>query len=605
MIPTPGCSNRARPVLSFIASVAMAAPLCAFATSWSPPVNVHPQNFADDVFPQFAVHDGAPFLIWRGSDPIEFDSEIFYARWNGSSWVFSGTVNPANQDSELAPRVSSARDGGVWVLWKAQNPAQPDLYLGLTSRWDGSGWTQPDTIWRDGGRYEGIELAAVSQTEAWFVREGGSAQGTTDIFVYHRTERGSDPVFQFVQPDGEDVVPAITIDGDGRPWAVWYRIAFDNPSLSPIQFSRRVDDVWTKPEEIAAPRGPVAPKLTCDLAGVPMLVTLAEDPETSIFATAIWALRWGGESWGTPFRLSRPEAAPDSFVYELSVSSQRGAQPRAVWGFKSGPSGTRGDLFTSRWNGLSWTAPELVGDLRDSAFVTSPAIASVGETAWVAYNKHVEGNPSFSAQNIFAQHTIPTQDFSSHIEFSASTVRKGVLLRWSQKHDHRTRSLRIRRATSTEGSPILSTVIAEFGPNRSRAGSFLDRSLPGPGRYSYWLDLVLDSGETGSVGPRTVQFQPRAGCRFSGVVPGPVAGSVKIMGSTDRYSTEVLVFDVMGRLVTTLGLTSPEGVAGGTFEILWDGRTNAGAKAPSGVYFARFRNDAPRDQNVQRFILMR
>ena len=190
-------------VIIAIQTLTISAPSSVSAVVWLPPENVHPETFAGDVFPQFAIHDGAPWLIWRGTDPIEFDSEIYYARWNGRSWVFSGTVNPANQESELPPSVSSAPDGTVWVLWKAQNPDRPDSYLGLTSRWAREGWTLPDTLWRYGGRYEGIELVAVSEEEAWFVREGGSSQGTTDIFVYHRTEEGFDPAFQFVQPEGD------------------------------------------------------------------------------------------------------------------------------------------------------------------------------------------------------------------------------------------------------------------------------------------------------------------------------------------------------------------------------------------------------------------
>src|SRR6185503_6538473 len=102
------------------------------------------------------------------------------------------------------------------------------------------------------------------------------------------------------------------------------------------------DGVWTGPEELAAPRGPIAPKLTCDTTGVPILVTLAQDPETSVFSNAIWALRWEGQNWATPVRLNRPEAAADSFLYQMSPSTQRGTQPRVIWGFKSGPSATRG-----------------------------------------------------------------------------------------------------------------------------------------------------------------------------------------------------------------------------------------------------------------------
>jgi len=578
-------------VILAIQTLTLLAPSSVSAVIWLPPQNAHPQTVAGDVFPQFAVHDGAPWLIWRGTDPIEFDSEIYYAQWNGRSWVFSGTVNPANQDSELPPRVSSAPDGTVWVLWKAQNPDQPDRYLGLTSRWARKGWSLPDTLWRYGARYEGIELVAVSEEEAWFVREGGSSQGTTDIFVYHRTEEGLDPVFQFVQPDADDVIPAVTVDGNGNPWAVWYRLDYGNPDRSPLQFSRRVGSVWSKPQEIPAPRGPVAPKMTSDSGGSPIIVTLAQDPETSIFATAIWALRWQGDSWGVPIRISRPVAAPDSFVFELSVSAQPKVDPQVVWGLKSGPSGTRADLFTSHWSGLSWTFPEFVGELKDSTFVTSPAIASIGEVIWVAYNKWVEGPPS--VQNIFALHTLDLSDF---VKFSATRARKGILLRWYERLDQDVASIRIRR--ESDASP--SSIIAEFRPNPERAGSFLDTTLAGQGEYSYWLDLTLGSGQGGSVGPRVVHFQAfREGTGISNVVCAP-GGTVRITGSADDSSDQVLIFNVAGRLVRALGLASSSAPRRGVFEVQWDGRITGGANAPSGIYFATMRSSA-----AHRFVLMR
>jgi flagellar hook assembly protein FlgD len=68
-------------------------------------------------------------------------------------------------------------------------------------------------------------------------------------------------------------------------------------------------------------------------------------------------------------------------------------------------------------------------------------------------------------------------------------------------------------------------------------------------------------------------------------VPNPVRFSTHIrFRAAERGRAKLRIFDVAGRLVRTLvdGEIVP-----GTYNLLWDRRTDAGAKAGAGVYFYR------------------
>jgi flagellar hook assembly protein FlgD len=67
-------------------------------------------------------------------------------------------------------------------------------------------------------------------------------------------------------------------------------------------------------------------------------------------------------------------------------------------------------------------------------------------------------------------------------------------------------------------------------------------------------------------------FNPRTTLAFTLVRPGP---------------TRVRVVDLAGRLIATL---LDERMAAGRHTVEWDGRTNEGRAAPSGVYFLTVRS---------------
>jgi flagellar hook assembly protein FlgD len=68
-----------------------------------------------------------------------------------------------------------------------------------------------------------------------------------------------------------------------------------------------------------------------------------------------------------------------------------------------------------------------------------------------------------------------------------------------------------------------------------------------------------------------------------------VAGTTVAFRTPAASTVSVSVHDVAGRRVRTLA--SAERMDAGTHRLSWDGRSEAGADLPSGVYFARVTAD--------------
>ena len=582
------------------------------ATVWTAPENVHPQRYFGDRFPRLAVPPGqTPWVFWLGGDSLQGDAEIFYSRWNGSGWDPAALVNSPNVTSESSPRVSEAADGGLWVLWKSPNPSNLNRYLGLASRWLGNGWSIPDTVWTTGGRLDVPAIAAVSQDEAWIVRDG-TAPGRidSDIYIYHLSAGVSDPEFQFAVADSDEIVPSITLDSTGEPWAVWYRLDWQAPPLSRMWFSRRSGGGWSDPESIPYPLGPIAPRIAADASGGIWVVTIAgdpSDPDVGLNAEAVWAVPWVGTAWGSPIRLHGPLGAPDSTQVQLSLGSSPGRNPRAIWIRYSQFSLTRLDMLTSAWNGTSWTPPDRIGDLADSTGAMWPDVADYDGGVWVAYERRLTESP-FNF-NIFGLHSvgIPTSASDASLEVVAGPT--AVIVRWYADIEREPLDIHLYRALASGMSggaspPSGAVLVASFRQERVRAGSYFDR-LDASGDYDYWLEIRYPGAAPAFIGPQRVRFEfrPRKGQGKLSALPSPSSGTILLRGeSWDGPALRLDIYSITGRRVRSIAVATR---GSGLFEAMWDGRTEAGVAVASGIYFVRSRSSSGEHLPPLRIMLLR
>lgn len=592
-------------------------PSACAAGVWSSPVNIHPGTQGEDGYPEMIIAiDGTAWIAWMGRDSTELDEEAFFSRWDGLAWLPASTINPANQTDDRFPRLSCAPDGTLWAIWKGPDPNVPGSYVGLTSRWHGTGWTIPDTVWTGGGRHDFSELAAVSSAEAWFIRDGYAPQnGTSDIYVYHHVGNSRAAPHQFAQPESSEYEPTLAVDLDGVVWALWYQVPPLSPTRSTLQYSRRIGAVWEPPSRIPEPQGLVRMKVIADRDNAKWAICSALDPAIGPFSNATWALRWEGTEWGAPRRISNPIAASDSVQFQHSWERTCAGYPRSVWLLRDLDNRTRADILTTAWDGQEWSAVELMGNLADSANVEWPSVATQDGRIWVAYMKHVAAQ---GPTKVFTTFSIGIPTDAAWGEIAGTSTPRGALISWSFTSGSDVALGRIFRAPGKYAlgqapAPPLGVLVYEMGTPFPPRGEFLDTtcSTPGVPLYTYWLEIISSRGVPQWYGPRTVHVPENAAApRFTVIQPNPSDGSVSIRGILGGRLTvdAILILDVQGRLIRKV-MFDPTRVGGfspSEFRIGWDGRTSRGDLAPSGVYQAKLllRGESSRAPAIK-LVLMR
>lgn len=124
----------------------------------------------------------------------------------------------------------------------------------------------------------------------------------------------------------------------------------------------------------------------------------------------------------------------------------------------------------------------------------------------------------------------------------------------------------------------------------------LDLALNPDGRDTldlWWADEVVTDVDSRPSRPVDASLES--------VFPNPARLETAVAFSLAERSRVVLsVVDVRGRVVRRL---TDEVRSPGTHQVIWDGRTDRGIAAPSGVYFVRF--DAGRGTSTRRIVLAR
>ena len=554
-------------------------------TVWSPQSNVHPGTQYTDWYPTPAITpDGTAWVVWQGLDPMEGDAEIFYSRWNGQAWEEAKTVNPPNTVGDELPKLACARDGTLWVFWSAPTPGAAGYYLGLSSRWNGTSWASPDTVWTDRDHFSNFDFAPVSADEAWFIREG---QGS--VLVYRRVNGVVDPVHAFNIPSASGRQPTIAVDAQGEAWAVWTH-DFPLDQDDPLEWSRWVSGNWQEPQTLPIPVGVSIPRITVGADDSKWIICAGRDPTTAFTGKDIWAVRWNGSSWDPATRISNPIQSNDSIQVYNAASRTPGEHPRAVWIRGNIRTVTRRDVLTTAWDGNGWSPVELVGSLADSAYQVWPDVAVRGVHVWVTWMQEPRVAPF--VLNAVSVHAIPPTTAAFAATFEAPSIPGGARLGWSVETPSAVSRVRILRAAGhfedNEASSS-AVMVADFEHGRTRSGSMVDRDFQVGGEYTYWLAILTSEESVVWLGPRFawVELRPHRS-RLRLAYPNPSWAGVHLQGTLGvGEPRRIVIYGVDGRLVRTIEVRRDAARGTGDFSILWDGRHDDGSPAPSGIYFAR------------------
>lgn len=574
------------------------------ATYWSAPVNATPEDGRTEMAPHLALApDGSAWMVWG--------QRAVFARWNGDSW---GPEAPLGADedrvSNVWPDIGCGGDGSLWAIWDSVK--RLSVYYeetrGLVSRWDGAGWSLPETLWVSSGQSFNYRIAPVSRDELWAVRPTGHLGGSIEAFHF---EGGARSRYLLGDPSRADADPAVAVEADGTVWVAWVQQTDDPYSVRRRLVSTRFMNGAWEPYQTAGDPSPVS-RIYLGIAQDDTKWLLTEEgQETFPYKQEIWARQWTGVGWGPRTRVSEPMTVADTTQGLLHVSSSCGGMPAAVWIKHSIFDVTRIEVMISRWDGNQWTWPETAGRRVDAGYILRPSVATSESATWVAYEKVI---PPVWVSNVFTTRSIPAPSLEGIAEFAATSLHAGARLAWRLPTDLITMGLRLHRAAGPYGRgqvlpPAGSLVVAELPAARSHGGAHIDKVEEG-GTYSYWLEVLLAEGPSAWLGPRPVSIPTatndiaRLGMRL-----GPRGTGILLFGAVPSDArARVAIYNVAGRLIRTIPVRSARESGGETsqFEINWDGRGRDGAVVADGVYFSRLEwGGSAKGQATAKVVLMR
>lgn len=221
-----------------------------------------------------------------------------------------------------------------------------------------------------------------------------------------------------------------------------------------------------------------------------------------------------------------------------------------------------------------------------SVWVT-PDTAAVGDTVTVFATVH---NFSLKALTtpVAVQFTIGHPDSATHTDITSLTGETQVLTPAGiGARDTATVRMRWVIPRSTASTPW---VYARLDP-ASLVGELHEDNNTG------YTTMKVSGGSSVGVEPPAIPSV----YRLHPAIPNPFSGRTTIRFDLPRAGhTTLMVYDLAGRRVTTL---ADRPLLAGRHELAWNGRTEAGTRAPAGVYFCRLTSEAYNE--TRRVVLLR
>jgi hypothetical protein len=195
------------------------------------------------------TRDGSPFV-----------AEIYYKRWNGSSWTADQrlTNDPA---LSLGPSLASDPNGNIHLVWYDERDGNREIYY---KRWNGTSWTADQRLTNSAGISEHPSLTSDPEGVihvVWEDRRDGNAE-----IYYKRLENGIWTADERLTNDAAGSIdPSIVSEGTGNLDVVWTDGRDGNHEI----YYKRWDGVsWTADRRLTEAAGDSwSPCVVSDLAG--------------------------------------------------------------------------------------------------------------------------------------------------------------------------------------------------------------------------------------------------------------------------------------------------------------------------------------------------
>ena len=240
-------------------------------TSWSLPRNVS-NTSGISAAPSLAIApDGMPHVVWADNTPGY--NVIYHAYWDGMYWINEPIPNAMGG----APAVSVSAGGVVHVVWQDRDaPGAPyEIYY---SRWNGKDWSLPENLSDSAAEQSIIPSIATDRNNETSVVWQEKVSGKYAIY-YTRGRVGFWSVPEKISDSGaEAYLPSIAAGPSGTVYAGW-----DESTLALYRQRGMSDATWSPFIFVIS-----------DPMGVTDL-QLAVDVNGRLYA--VWARRVAAENW--------------------------------------------------------------------------------------------------------------------------------------------------------------------------------------------------------------------------------------------------------------------------------------------------------------------
>lgn len=319
--------------------------LIAASETWSEPINLS-NSAGSPLAPSIAVDkSGNIHVAW--SEQILGTSNVFYTRWNGTSWSSPAMLNT---DAVMGPHSIAADSlGNLHMIYHSD--------LTYYRMFDGISWTDPVPISEEIRANIQWASIAVDLSNNPHVVFPYSLSGN-DSTIYYSTWDGlgwSEPqALTAITANSFSYQPRIAVDYTGTVHVVWTDL------FSHSIYYRNWNGLsWSSPT-----------LLSIGTAGNPDIATDSAGNIHVVWESGgvgdIYYTWWNGSSWSTPSNVSDTTFA--AAVPSLAVDPNDNLH--LVW---ANTISGQWDIFHKKWGGSSWSPSTNVS--RNSTTSTYPAIA--------------------------------------------------------------------------------------------------------------------------------------------------------------------------------------------------------------------------------------